>query len=95
MGKRLIIAEKPSVGREIAHVLHCTETKKYYYVGENDIVTWAIGHLVGLCMPEEIDPEYKDWNIEDLPIFPEPFQLKVIPNTAGQYGTVKKLMLDS
>ena len=94
MGKRLIIAEKPSVGREIAHVLHCTENKRFYYVGDNDIVTWAIGHLVGLCMPEDMDPKLKNWNLEDLPIFPESFQLKVIPNTARQYGTVKKLMLD-
>ena len=94
MGKRLIIAEKPSVGREIAHVLHCYSDKKYYIAGDNDIVTWAVGHLVGLCNPEEMDPKFKNWNTEDLPIFPNPFQLKVLSNTAAQYGTVKLLMLD-
>ena len=75
MTKRLIVAEKPSVGRDIANVLNCRENRPGCRVGDNDIVTWAIGHLVGLCYPEEMDEKYKEWKVEDLPLFPEPFQL--------------------
>ena len=95
MGKRLIVAEKPSVGREIAHVLNCRENHPDYIVGENDIVTWALGHLVTLAMPEDMEPKFKDWNMSDLPIIPDPFQLKIIPDDEKQFGIIKNLMLDS
>lgn len=94
MSKRLIIAEKPSVGRDIANVLNCRENGNGCRVGENDIVTWAVGHLVGLCYPDEMDEKYKEWRLEDLPIFPTPFKLKVLESSAKQYEIVKSLMND-
>ena len=92
MGKRLIVAEKPSVGRDIANVLNCKERGRGYLIGDNDIVTWAVGHLVGLCYPDEMDEKYVDWKIEDLPIFPEPFKLKVLDSGENQFEIVKTLM---
>ena len=94
MGKRLIIAEKPSVGRDIARVLNCREKKDGYLIGDNDIVTWAIGHLIGLCYPHEIDKKYERWEIGDLPIIPNPFQLKVLESTEHQYEIIESLMND-
>lgn len=94
MSKRLIIAEKPSVGRDIATVLNCRERKTGYICGDNDIVTWAVGHLVGLSYPDEIDERYKEWNIDDLPIIPDTFQLKVLERSEKQYEIVKELMND-
>lgn len=95
MGKRLIIAEKPSVGRDIANVLGCRENGEGCRIGKDDIVTWAVGHLVGLCYPDEMDERYTDWKVEDLPIFPDPFQLKVLESSSKQYEIVKDLMLSS
>ena len=92
MGKRLIIAEKPSVGRDIAKVLNCRENGNGCLIGSNDIVTWAVGHLVGLCYPDEMDERYTEWRIEDLPIFPEPFQLKVLESSEKQFDIIKALM---
>lgn len=60
MGKRLIIAEKPSVGRDIANVLNCRENGECCRLGDNDIVIWAIGHIVGLCYPDEMESQYQD-----------------------------------
>ena len=94
MGKRLIIAEKPSVGRDIAKVLNCRENGNGCLIGSNDIVTWAVGHLVGLCYPDEMDSRYTEWRIEDLPIFPEPFQLKVLESSEKQFEIIKALMND-
>ena len=78
MGKRLIIAEKPSVGRDIASILNCRENGNGCRIGREDIVTWAVGRLVGLCSPDEIDEKYAEWKLEDIPIFPGPFPLKVL-----------------
>lgn len=89
MGKRLIIAEKPPVGRDIAKVLNCRENGNGCLIGGNDIVTWAVGHLVGLCYPDE---RYTEWRIEDLSIFPEPFQLKVLESSEKQFDIIKALM---
>ena len=61
MAKRLIVAEKPSVGREIAKVLGCRERVAGAIRGEGDIVTWAVGHLVEQCYPEDMDDRYKEW----------------------------------
>ena len=95
MAKRLIVAEKPSVGKDIAKVLNCRVSHKGYIIGDNDIVTWAVGHLVELCYPDELDEKYKEWKIEDLPIFPAPFQLRVASRTESQYEIVKSLMTDA
>ncbi len=94
MGKRLIVAEKPSVGRDIANVLNCRKSEDGCRIGDNDIVTWAVGHLVGLCYPDEMDEKYKEWRLDDLPIFPDPFQLKVLESSKKQYDIVESLMND-
>ena len=94
MGKRLVVAEKPSVGRDIARVLGCKESIDGAITGENDIVTWAVGHLVEQCYPEDMDDRYKEWNLEDLPIIPEPFQLRVPENSKKQFDIVKHWMND-
>ena len=95
MGKRLIIAEKPSVGRDIANVLNCREKGEGCLSSNTDIVTWAVGHLVGLCSPDEIDEKYTKWSLSDLPIIPDPFPLKVLDSGAKQFDIVKSLMNDS
>ena len=92
MGQRLIIAEKPSVGRDIANVLNCRENGDGCRIGENDIVTWAVGHLVGLCYPDELNDKYVEWKMDDLPIFPDPFKLKVLESSEKQYEIIKELM---
>ena len=94
MGKRLIVAEKPSVARDIANVLNCRENGTGCRIGESDIVTWAVGHLVGLCYPDEMDEKYTDWKIEDLPIFPDPFQLKILESGRKQFEIIRSLMGD-
>ena len=95
-GKRMIVvvAEKPSVGRDIARVLKCTEKGEGFLKGEQYLVTWAIGHLVTLCEPDEIDEKYKKWRMDDLPILPETIPTKVISKTKSQFSIVKKLIND-
>lgn len=92
--KTLVVAEKPSVGRDIARVLKAREKGDGCLVGENYIVSWAIGHLVTLQEPDELDERYAKWRREDLPILPETIPLKVIKNTASQFRILKKLMND-
>jgi len=93
MAYQLIVAEKPSVARDIARVLGASERGEGYYAGGTYRVTWAIGHLVSLAEPEEIDAKWKRWRQEDLPILPEQIPLKVLPKTKKQYTIVKRLML--
>lgn len=93
MGKQLVLAEKPSVGRDIARVLNCTKQGNGYLEGKDYIVTWALGHLVTLADPEAYDPKYKSWQLEDLPMLPKEFKLVVIPKTAKQFKAVKAQML--
>ncbi len=90
--KKLVIAEKPSVGRDIARVLGCRQQNKRYIEGEKYIVTWGLGHLVTLADPESYDAKLKTWRMEDLPMIPEHFKLVVIPQTRGQFQTVKSLI---
>lgn len=87
--KSLIIAEKPSVARDIARVLHCQKKQNGVIEGEKYVVTWGLGHLVTLADPEEYDPKYKSWKMEDLPMMPETFKLEVIKQTGKQYRVVK------
>ncbi|MDP4085560.1 MAG: DNA topoisomerase 3 [Bacillota bacterium] len=89
--KSLVLAEKPSVARELARVLGCTQAHKSYIEGSHYIVTWALGHLIELKMPEHYDTKYKTWKLEDLPIIPSKMGLKVIKQTSHQYRTVEEL----
>ena len=91
--KTIVLAEKPSVGKDIARVLNCRNGKNGYIEGDKYIVTWALGHLVTLADPEEYDPKYRNWDINHLPIMPDKLRLTVIPQTSKQYRTVKELLL--
>ena len=94
MGKILVLAEKPSVGREIARVLGCRQGGNGFLSGPNYIVTWALGHLVELEDPEHYGKEYQQWSMDTLPMLPPKMELKVIPQTAKQYSVVKKCLHD-
>ena len=94
MGKIVVVAEKPSVGRDIARVLGCRTNGDGCLTGEKYIVTWAVGHLVTLVEPDELDPKYEKWSFSTLPILPETIPLKVISSTKDQFGKVKKLIND-
>ncbi|ROR31584.1 DNA topoisomerase-3 [Mobilisporobacter senegalensis] len=87
--KSLILAEKPSVARDIARVLKCQKKIPGALEGNQYIVTWALGHLVTLADPEEYDKKYKEWKIEDLPMIPKKWELVVIKQTSKQYSSVK------
>src|SRR5690606_11026642 len=89
--KSLILAEKPSVAREIARVLGLKDHHKSYIEGEKYIVTWALGHLVELKMPEHYNPKYKTWRLEDLPIIPEKMDIKVMKQTRHQFRSIEQL----
>ncbi|GED16983.1 DNA topoisomerase 3 [Aneurinibacillus migulanus] len=89
--KTLVLAEKPSVGREIARVLGCNQKSKNYIEGPKYIVTWALGHLVELAEPEDYDPKYKTWKLEDLPIVPDRMRLKVIRESSHQFRGISQL----
>lgn len=90
--KRLVLAEKPSVGRDLARVLGCEKKTHSYIEGNEYIVTWALGHLVSLADPEQYGKEYKDWNLEVLPMLPKHWKLTVLRQTSKQFQTVKKLI---
>jgi len=89
--KQLVLAEKPSVGKELARVLGCTNRGKYL---ENDdyVVTWALGHLVTLCPPDYYGAEYRHWTLRNLPILPEKLETMVIDKSKDQFETVKYLL---
>lgn len=89
--KSLVLAEKPSVAKEIARVLGCGQKHNGYMEGSNYVVTWALGHLVTLAEPEEYDPKYKTWNLEDLPLLPPKMNLKVMKETSQQFRAVAQL----
>src|SRR5919206_2142615 len=98
MGKTLVIAEKPSVARDLAGALpgSFTQSKdKTHLVGDDYVITWAVGHLVGLAEPDAYDPKLKKWRFADLPIVPD--QFKLVPNderAAKQLKAIHKLMKD-
>ena len=93
MGKVLVIAEKPDAGRNMAKVLKCDNCKDGYIENEKYIVTWAVGHLIGLKMPEEHNSALKEWKMSTLPlIFDIDDSLKVLPDTKKQFEIVKKLI---
>ncbi len=92
MGHTVVIAEKPSVGRDIARVLGAKERGQGCLMNDKWVVTWAVGHLVTLCEPDELDEKYKRWQFETLPILPEDIPLKVITQSRDQYKVVKELI---
>ena len=92
MGKILVVAEKPSVAKDIARVLKCNKPDKGFIYGENYIISWAIGHLITLLDPADYDIKYKKWVFSDLPIIPDDMKLKPISKTKSQFSVLKKLM---
>lgn len=93
MGKTLIIAEKPSVAADIVKALPGKFSKsKTHFESDEHIVSFAIGHLVSIAYPEEIDPRLQKWTLDNLPILPEEFPLAVLPNTKSQFNTLSKLI---
>ncbi|MBU5485274.1 DNA topoisomerase III [Clostridium sp. MSJ-11] len=92
MGKILVLAEKPSVGRDLARVLKCNIKGNGYLEGNKYIVTWALGHLVTLADPEAYDDKYKKWSMDTLPMLPKRMKLNVIGKTGKQFSQVKKVM---
>ncbi|HEY8769281.1 MAG TPA: DNA topoisomerase 3 [Thermoleophilaceae bacterium] len=99
MGKTLVIAEKPSVARDLSSALPGSFTSskdKTHLVGDEYVITWAVGHLVGLAEPDAYDPKLKKWRFADLPILPDEF--KLVPNddrAAKQLRAIHKLMKDA
>ncbi len=93
--KTLVLAEKPSVARDIARVLHCSKKLNGALEGNQYIVTWALGHLVTLADPEAYDKKYKVWDMQDLPMLPRRMKLVVIPQTSKQFNAVKAQMTRS
>jgi DNA topoisomerase III len=93
MSKSVVIAEKPSVARDIARVLHCNKKGNGFLEGDKYIVTWALGHLVTLADPESYDVKYKTWKLEDLPMLPERLKLTVIKQTGKQFNAVKSQLV--
>lgn len=89
---RLIICEKPSVGKSVAKVLGVTEKKDGYLEGQDYIVSWCVGHLVGPAAADSYDERYSRWDRKDLPILPDPWKFQVAPATKKQYEVLKTLM---
>ncbi|SOC42346.1 DNA topoisomerase III [Salinicoccus kekensis] len=89
MAKSVVLAEKPSVARDIARVLKCSKKGNGFLEGDKYIVTWALGHLVTLQDPERYDKKYQKWNLADLPMLPEPLKLTHIPQTTKQFKAVQ------
>ena len=91
--KRLIIAEKPSVARDIARNVGATDKRNGYIAGEDFDVTWCIGHLVGLLMPN--DYGWESWQWETMPMLPKPHKLQASERTKDQFAIVSKLLNQS
>lgn len=95
MGKRVFIAEKPSVAREFANSLGLSFTSRDGYMeAEDTIVTWCVGHLVTMCYPEAYDPKYKKWSLSTIPFIPDNYKYQVIDGVKKQFGIVKRILTD-
>ena len=92
MSKKLIVAEKPSVARDIARVMGVKGKGEGFLFSEQYVVTWAIGHLVALAEPGETNPAWVKWNMNQLPMLPDSIPLKVLPKTRSQFSTIKSWM---
>jgi DNA topoisomerase-3 len=91
----LVVAEKPSVARDIAHVLGARSRQEGYFRGDKHLVTWAVGHLVALAEPGEMKPAWKKWRLGDLPLLPESWPLVVSESTRTQFEAVRRLLLSA
>lgn len=89
--KQLIIAEKPSVAKDLSRVLKATKKNKNYYEGDKVIVTWALGHLLTLKMPEDLNKEWQQWQLETLPMLPKQIGIKPLPKTGHQLKAIAAL----
>lgn len=87
-----VLAEKPSVARDIARVLGAERRGEGYLQGNGYVVTWAIGHLVALAQPHEMNPEWRQWRLDRLPILPERWPLVVYERTKDQFEVVRKIL---
>ncbi|MFP4177392.1 MAG: DNA topoisomerase III [Acholeplasmataceae bacterium] len=95
MNRSLVLAEKPSVARDIARVIRADQKRNGWFEGHRYVVTWALGHLVELAEPARYDAKYQTWRLEDLPIIPASMKLEIIPQTRKQFSTVKNLLMKS
>ena len=93
MGKSLIITEKPSVAQEFAKVLKVSGRKDGYIENLEYVITWCVGHLVGLVYPESYDMKYKKWKLEDLPFLPKDYKYDVISDVHHQYDIVHGMLM--
>ncbi|MGD9201103.1 MAG: DNA topoisomerase 3 [Chitinispirillia bacterium] len=91
----VVVTEKPSVGRDIARVLHASRKQDGYLYGNGYAVTWALGHLAGLAQPHEIDPKWKKWKQDHLPIIPKDWPLVIFDKTSKQFEIIRKLLCSS
>ncbi len=92
MGKKLIITEKPSVARDFARVLHVSGNNNGYIENDEYVISWCYGHLVQLVYPEDYDPKYKSWRLEDLPFLPQDYKYGVVESAKDQYVVVNSLL---
>jgi DNA topoisomerase-3 len=92
MGKKLVLAEKPSVARDIAKVLKCSSRNDGYIEGVGYVITWAVGHLITLAEPDDYDEKYKKWRYNELPIIPSSIQLKPYNQTEKQLRIIERLI---
>lgn len=90
--KKLILAEKPSVARDIGRILNANEKKKNYLEGKNYVITWALGHLLGLKMPEDLNKKWEKWQLETLPMLPKFIGTKPLPKNRSQLKTIESLV---
>ncbi|HKL58687.1 MAG TPA: DNA topoisomerase 3 [Sphaerochaeta sp.] len=90
--KKVVLAEKPSVARELARVLNCWKRDKGYIEGPDYIVTWALGHLVELAQPAVYSDRFRRWSLRDLPMLPNTLKQEVIPQSEDQFAVVKGLL---
>ena len=86
---KLVIAEKPSVGKELARILNAKTKVQGALMGSGYVVTWALGHLVTLASPEQYNKAWENWTLEALPMLPNPFKTTVIKETYRQFNVVK------
>jgi DNA topoisomerase-3 len=92
VSKSLVISEKPSVARDIVTVLGQFHEHEGYWESDRYVVTYAVGHLVELMEPEDLDPAYKRWTLDQLPILPQEFRLKPKPKSGERIRTIRKLI---